>query len=184
MVIDEKWIRGHLPEECADENIDVFSGYYLEGLTVMQEGERGGDDVVAFRAETEEGLKYWQLEQVCRFIKVKNPPAKKRWRYYRDHAENGQWYYIEHLNYDYNAIDDARLYGFECLLKTMHYGFPPEIWESKVREYVYLLNYWYKVPHWDYDRENLCFIEISDSKENDGDGTEEPRQGSVIKIID
>ena len=39
-----------------------------------------------------------------------------------------------------------------------------------------------KEPHWDYDRNKLRFIEISDSKEHDGDGIEEPRPGSVIGI--
>ena len=46
------------------------------------------------------------------------------------------------------------------------------------------MNYWYIEPHWDYDRRKLCFIEVSDSKENDGDGIEEPRPGSVIRTID
>ena len=48
------------------------------------------------------------------------------------------------------------------------------------------MNYWYKTSHWDYDRKNLCFIEISDSKEHDGgkEFIEEPRPGSVIKIMD
>jgi len=46
------------------------------------------------------------------------------------------------------------------------------------------MNYWYKEPHWDYDRNKLRFIEISDSKENDGDGIEEPRPGSVIRMTE
>ena len=54
-----------------------------------------------------------------------------------------------------------------------------------MREYVHLMNYWYAVPHWDYDRKNLRFIEISDSREHDGaDGVEEPRPGSIMQIID
>lgn len=44
MKTDKKWIRAHLPPDCADEPIDVFSGYYLDGLTVMSEGERGDLD--------------------------------------------------------------------------------------------------------------------------------------------
>ncbi len=44
MKIDEKWIRSHLPPDCADEPIDIFSGYYLDGLTVMSEGEREEPD--------------------------------------------------------------------------------------------------------------------------------------------
>ena len=54
-----------------------------------------------------------------------------------------------------------------------------------MQEYVHLMNYWYAEPHWDYDRRSLCFIEISDSREHDGgDGVEEPRPGSVIRVVD
>jgi len=184
MRLDEKWIRARLPKELSAQPIDCFSGEYLDGLTVMHEGELGGADVVVYRAEDEEDLRWWQLEQVCRFIRDPNPPARKTWRYYRHHAENGKWLYIEHRSYDYNAIEDSRLYGFERFLRVLHHAFPPDRWERKVQEYVYLMNYWYQEPHWDYDRGKLCFIEISDSKENDGDGIEEPRQGSVIRTVD
>ena len=186
MRLDEKWIRAHLPRELADAPIDCFHEEYLDGLTVMQKGERGGPDVVVFQAKDEEDLKYWQLEQVCRFIREKNPPPRKVWRYSRHHAENGQWFYTERRHYDYNAIEDARLFGFECFLRNLKYGFPPDRWEQKVREHVYLMNYWYTVPHWDYDRESLRFVEISDSKEHDAhdDVIEEPRPGSVIGFID
>lgn len=185
MRMDEAWIRAHLPAESADQPIDCFSGAYLDGLTVMQEGERGGDDVVVYRATDEEDLRWWQLEQVCRFLKEKDPPPRKTWRYLRERAENGRWLYRERRHYDYNAIEDPRLYGFECVLRNLRFGFPPDRWEAKVREYVSLMNYWYAVPHWDYDREKLCFVEISDSKEHDGpDGVEEPRPGSVLGFWD
>lgn len=186
MRIDEKWIRAHLPESCADQPINCFSGEYLAGLTVMQEGERGGDDVVVYRAKDEEDLRYWQLEQVCTFIKEKDPPPKKLWRWYRHHAEDGKWLYVEHRQYDYNAIEDSRLRGFEHFLRISKFGLPAERWEKRVREHVILMNYWYKTPHWDYDREKLRFIEISDSREHDDHANiiEEPRPGSVIKIID
>ncbi len=184
MELDEKWIRAHLPKELADQPIDFFSCEYLDGLTVMQEGERGGDASIVYRAKDEEDLRWWQLEQVCRFIHEPNPPARKIWRYYRDHAEDGKWLYTERRNYYYNAIEDPRLFGFERFLRLMHYGFPPGRWERAVRDHVRLMNYWYKEAHWEYDREKLCFIEISDSKEHDGDNIEEPRPGSVIKIID
>ncbi|MBE6908963.1 MAG: hypothetical protein E7474_05095 [Ruminococcaceae bacterium] len=184
MELDEKWIYAHLPEECADEPIDVFSGYYLDGLTVMSEGERGGPDTVAYRAKSEEDLRYWQLECICHFVGKADPP--KKWRYCRDHAENGAWLYVEHRHYDYNAIEDPRLLGFERYLRNLKYGFPPERWEEKVKEYVHLMNVWYSEPHWDYDRDRLCFVEISDSKEHDDHNNriEEPRPGSIIRIVD
>ena len=51
MRLDEKWIRAHLPENVAAQPIDCFAGAYLDGLTVMHESERGGDDVVVYRAK-------------------------------------------------------------------------------------------------------------------------------------
>ena len=184
MELDEKWIRAHLPEECAGEPIDVFSGFYLDGLRVMSEGERGDPDEVSYEAKDEEDLRWWQLEQICHFVgKADNT---RIWRWYRDHAENGQWFYIERRHYDYNAIEDARLPGFERFLRNLKYGVPSNQWEKRVQEYVGLMNRWYLIPHWDYDRENLRFIEISDSKEyhSDNDKTEEPKPNSIIKIID
>lgn len=68
MRLDEKWIRTHLPPDCADESIDIFSGYYLDGLTVMSEGERGGSDTAVYRAKSEDDLRYWQLENICHFV--------------------------------------------------------------------------------------------------------------------
>lgn len=185
MKLDENWIRAHLPPDCADAPIDCFAGEYLDGLTVMTYGERGGPDSVVYEAKDEEDLRWWQLEQICRFLPEKDPPDKKTWRWYRHHAENGQWRYVELRHYDFNAIEDTRLYGFERFLRNLKYGFPPERWEEKVREHVGLMNCWYTVPHWDYDREALRFIEISDSKEHDTPGgPDEPQPGSVVRIID
>lgn len=184
MKLDEKWIRAHLPEDVRDEDLDHFSGLYLDGLKVMSYGERGEPDHVHYEATDEEDLRWWQLETICHFVgKV---DKTKIWRWYRDHAEDGNWLYIERRHYDYNAIDDPRLPGFESFLRNMKYGFPQEVWENRVQRYVKLMNVWFVIPHWDYDRENLCFIEISDSRSHDDHKNivEEPRPGSIIRIED
>ena len=183
MKLDEQWIRAHLPEDCRDDDIDVFGGLYLDGLKIMSEGERGAPDTVSYEAKDEDDLRWHQLETICHF--VGKCDKSRTWRWYRARAVDGHWTYIEHRNYDYNAIDDARLPGFERFLFNMHYAFPRDVWEKRVKRYVDLMNVWYKVPHWDYDREKLCFIEISDSREYDNaDGDEEPRPGSVIEVVD
>lgn len=184
MKIDEAWIRAHLPKEVENEPIDFFSGEYLDGLKVMHEGERSGPDIVVFQAKDEEDLRWWQLEQVCLFVGKSD--HSKTWRWYRHHAENNHWTYVEHRHYDYNAIEDSRLAGFECFLRNLRYGFPRDRWEQTVQRYVGLMNRWFREPHWDYDRSALRFIEISDSREHDGheDYQEEPRPGSIIEIVD
>jgi hypothetical protein len=186
MRLDEEWIRARLPKAYRNDPIDCLAYDYLDGLTVMQEGERGGDDVVVYRATDEDDLRYWELEQVCRFLEDKSRRAPKTWRYERSYAKDNQWYYVEHRNYDYNAIEDPRLRGFEHFLLLARYGLPRERWEQRVEEYVGLMNYWYDEPHWDYDRRLLRFVEISDSKEKDdrNDPVGEPRPGSVIRVED
>ena len=64
MQMDESWIRAHLPEDLRDENINVFSGLYLDGLKVMSYGERGNPDEVHYEAKNEEDLRWWQFNHV------------------------------------------------------------------------------------------------------------------------
>ncbi|MBP5167128.1 MAG: hypothetical protein ILP09_07720, partial [Oscillospiraceae bacterium] len=62
MRLDEKWIRAHLPKELSSQPVDYFSGEYLDGLTVMQEGERGGKDIIVYRADDKENLCWWHAD--------------------------------------------------------------------------------------------------------------------------
>ena len=181
----------HLPEELVNKADYNFDYYFLDGMNVMTEGERGGEDVLVYKAKSEEDLILWQYSRVCRFIGDwpefnKRMGYPKTWRYYRAYAENNHWKYIEYTKYDYNAIEDSRLHGFEQYLALVKIGFPPERWEEEVKSHIALMNYWYSKPHWDYDREKLCFIEISDSNEHDehSNPIDEPRPGSVIKVVE
>ena len=184
MKLDEKWIREHLPEDCRNESLDCFGGLYLDGLKVMSEGERGDPDTVRYVAKDEEDLKWWQLNVICNF--VGKADKSRAWRWYRDHAENGQWYYIEHRHYDYDAIEDARLPGFERYLRNIKYAFPEEFFRKKVKEYTGLMNRWFLTPHWGYDFDNLCFIEISHSREysSDFDKSDEIKDNNIIRVED
>ena len=58
----------------------------------------------------------------------------------------------------------------------MKYRFPIDRWKN-LQYYTVLLNRRYLFDHWDYDDENLCFIEISDSEEycSGYDQCEEPK---------
>lgn len=180
MKLDEKWIRERLPEDCKDEPIDWFSGMYLDGLKVMSKGERGNPDKIRYEAKDEEDLKWWQLDIICGF--VGKTPKSKIWRWYRNHAEHG---YIEHRHYDYDAIEDARLPGFERYLRNLKHAFPEEYFRKKVEEYTGLMNRWFLIPHWGYDFENLCFVEISHSREyrSDSDKSDEIKTDNVIQVI-
>lgn len=184
MKLDENWIREHLPKDCREEELDVFSGMYPDGLKVMSYGERGDPDELDYEAKDEEDLRRWQLDRIC--DSVGEIDKSKVWRWYRDHVKNDRWYYIEHRNYDYNSIEDDRLPRFERYLRNLKYAFPSDYFEEKVKYYTALMNRWYQVPHWGYDYENLCFVEISESKEysSDFDKSEEPRPRSILKVVE
>ena len=183
MKFDKKLIKAHLPIDIEEKSLN-HSDLYMDGITVMCRGEHGPDFVV-YRAKDKEDLLWWQLESICCSLigKIDN---SKVWRWSMDHVEDGHWTYFERRHYDYNAIEDMRLPAFECYLRSIQSGFPEERREEKIQYYVGLMNRWFTVPHWDYDREKQCFVEISDSRahHSDDDFVEEPRPGSIIKIID
>ena len=109
--------------------------------------------------------RWWQLETICHF--VGKADKTRTWRWYRDHAENGHWLYIERKHCDYNVIEDPRLPGFENFLRNLKYGFLAEEREKRVQRYVDLMNNWYVIPHWDYDRESF----VSSKSANPGNTT-------------
>lgn len=189
MDVDWAWIRAHLPRELADRDISIFDGYYLDGLNVMSEGERSDPDTLEYAPRDAKDLRLWQFDRVCASLgyaleREHRTENAKKWRYVRLRAERGKWLYAERRSYVYNAIEDTRLAAFELHLHLIRPVFPPERFEERVQEYVRLMNRWYRTPHWDFDRNAGCFIEISAAKEyaDDTDGTEEPRAGSVIQI--
>lgn len=194
MMLHEDWIRERLPKSLPEEAIRrglALGGYYREGLKVMSFGERGGPDRLEYEAADEEDLRLWELDKVCSRIAAETELLNRKknaakWRYSRDHAENGFWFYAERRSYVYNAVEDTRLASFELYLALIQPSFPRERWEKAVQQRVELMNRWYAVPHWDYDKSALRFVEISDSKEHSGGtpDTEEPRPGSVVKTID
>ena len=51
---------------------------------------------------------------------------------------------------------------------------------NKIAYYESKLNMWFTEKHWSFDRGKFRFVEISDSKEHDTYGVEEPREGSII----
>lgn len=193
MQVYEEWIKRHLPSGIPEEIVQSalrFGAYYQKGLAVMSYGERGGADKVIYEARDERDLCLWQFEQVCDSIAsawelANRNQNSEKWRWRRERAENGRWLYRERRDYIYNAIEDTRLAQFEFFLRLMQPVLAAERWEELVRRYVRLMNRWYKRDHWDFDRQALRFIEISDSREyaSDCDDTEEPQPEQVIKFI-
>ena len=185
------WTLAHLPQGIPKAALDkaVQSGdwSYFDGLNVMELNDRG-PALTVYQATDEEDLKLWWFQHLSKDISMQwellaRKENNQKWRYLRAKVENGRWLYIEQKKYRYNAIEDTRLDWFEKHLMMLKPVFPLADWNKKVEEYIRLMNTWFKNPHWDYDRDRLCFIEISDAKEHNTDGIEEPRPGSIIRIV-
>ena len=179
------WVLERLPKDIPDEILkkSLNLGGYVSGLQFWTYGERGPDDVV-FTASDGNELKRWMYSQVCRNIALQTElrhreEEEKLWRYVRVRAEEGHWLYRENKDYIYNAIHDSRKYWMEYHLSLLKQVIPEEV-NHKIAEYESLLNKWFMEKHWSFDMEQFRFVEISDSREHDSYGIEEPREGSVL----
>lgn len=189
MTLDQylAWVVEQLPKDIPSEIVrkSLNMWGYVSGLQFWNYGERG-PDTVAFTASDENELKHWIYDEVSRNIASnielhKREEEEKLWRYIRERVEDGHWLYRENKDYIYNAIHDFRKYLFEYHLSLLKRVLSEEDVNSKITEYELLLNKWFTEKHWAFDREQFRFVEISDSKEHDTYGIEEPREGSIIE---
>ena len=180
------WVLERLPKDIPDEIMkkSLNLGGYVSGLQFWTYGERGPDYVV-FTASDGNELKRWMYSQVCENIALQTElrhreEEEKLWRYVRVRVEEGHWLYRENKDYIYNAIHDSRKYWMEYYLSLLKKVIPEEEVNHKIAEYESLLNKWFMEKHWSFDIEQFRFVEISDSREHDSYGIEEPREGSVF----
>ena len=186
------WIISRLPKDIPADvisyvtrEIDTCFGGYVSGLQVWAYGERGPDELV-YTAADEDDLKLWMFQNAASSIAQRMELAgraeeEKNWRYVRDHAEHGAWMYRENQQYRYNAIHDSRKYWMEYELRLLYPVFPKARWLQRVEYYELCMNKWFPVKHWSYDRRALCFREVSDSKEIDTYGVQQPAEGTILK---
>lgn len=138
-----------------------------------------------FTASDENELKRWMYSQICKNIALETElrhreEEEKLWRYVQTRAEEGHWLYRENTNYIYNAIHDSRKYWMEYHLSLLRKVFSEEDINAQIAEYESSLNIWFMEKHWSFDREQFQFVEISDSRECDIYGIEEPREGTIL----
>lgn len=186
------WIISRLPSDIPadvisyiEKQIDANFGGYVSGLQYWAFGERGPDELI-YTAENEDDLKLWMFQEAARSIAqrmelIGRAEEENRWRYVKDHAEHGAWMYRENQQYQYNAIHDFRKFWMEYELRLLYPVFPEVRWMQRVEYYENCMNKWFQVKHWSYDTKALCFREVSDSKETDIYGVQQPAEGSVMQ---
>ena len=176
--------EGHPVRSGITRDPQWIGRYYARGLTVYCQGDRGPDRIES-AARSQEDMQIWAFKKaavsIAQLMEMRRRSQNAlKWRYVRDHVENGKWIYIEHSRYQYNTIEDTRLDWFEISLRLTKAVMPPAQWEEEVRERIMLINNHFLKPHWDYDRKKMQFIEISDAKYV-SQGVEKPEPGTIIK---
>ena len=190
-LIDEDWIKQRIPK-CVPQKELLwhlnFDSYYLDGLKIVCIGDRG-DQSVVYTAKDYDDVRYWIFEHVCSNVCLQLELKKRKanspkWRYCGTRADNGRWMYIEHKDYRYDAIEDTRLAWFEMYLRLLKDNIPDDRWEKNVKERIKLMNCWFNKKHWDYDRNKMCFVELSNSKRrrSSTDMSEIPAPDQIIKL--
>lgn len=108
-----------------------------------------------------------------------------RWRYSMSpRGTAARPLYRENLNYEFNAIYDQRKLWFEFQLQLERTVLPADRVAAQAAEYEQCLNKWFRVPHWRWDPQSFTFAEISDSKQVDGNGVEQPNEKTYDGLID
>lgn len=183
----EDWIKSRLPKSIPDNVIRTgvnFFGYYASGLQVWMVGERGPDKLL-YTAADEDDLKLWFFEEAACSIAQKmelmnRAKEERKWRYVEDHVRNGAWMYRENKKYKYNGIHDSRKYWMEYELRLLYRVFPRDRWLQKIEHYEDCMNHWFTDKHWKYSIMFKRFIEISNSKQVDWNGVEQPESSDFI----
>ena len=131
--------RGELFLECASHNPEDMRWYIMERILthIGQELELDGREI-----------------------------EEKNWRY-PEKFKNGKLTFEENKNWIYDAVYDSRKFWFEYAIVSLAKLFEKDWIYPYVTSCVNLMNLWFDVPHWDFSWDNMCFVEINDSKEHD-----------------
>ena len=140
------------------------------GYFYINEGDRG-ELFLSCLSHDIEDIRWYVMEKILRHIGQKleleqREDEEKKWRYLRK-FENGKLKLEENENWIYNTIHDSRKYWFEYSIVLLAKIFETNRIYPYVASHIELMNRWFNVPHWDFDWEKMCFIEISSSQEHD-----------------
>lgn len=70
-------------------------------------------------------------------------------------------------NWTGNNNYDSRKYWFEYVIGNLAKVFEGRVVEKVILQYTGYMNRWFDDEHWQFDREKMEFVEVSDSKEHD-----------------
>ena len=129
--------RGAMSLRCLSQNPDDIRWYLLEEIITV-----AGQQMELDARQTEE----------------------QNWRYKRTYID-GALAFDENKHWTYNAIHDTRKFWFEYAIRSLRKVFDEQRLFPYVNERIDLMNTWFDQPHWDFDWQKMCFVEISNSQE-------------------
>ena len=131
--------RGALSLECSSPNPDDIRWYLLQKIVSHV---------------------WQQMELAVRMTEEQN------WRYKRTFT-NGKLDFAENKNWLYNTVHDTRKFCFEYVINSLSRVFSMERLQPYVNERINYMNGKFEQPHWDFEWQKMCFVEISNSQERD-----------------
>ena len=147
-----------------------YAGYCKkEGYYYVSEGDRG-ELYCLFKNADGEKMQIFLLENILRDVGQKielklRDKEQMRWRFYEDLEKTvpGHIEWVENDTYVYGVKHDSRKLWFEFVLGGLIKTFGFEKVKDIVDEYTEHMNYWFSEKHWDFDREELTFVKIGGS---------------------
>ena len=147
-----------------------YAGYCKkEGYYYVCEGDRGELSCL-FKGFDREKIQIFLTENILRDVGQRielklRDKEQMRWRFYEDFEKTvpGHIEWVENDTYVYGVKHDSRKLWFEFVLGGLIKTFGFEKVKDIAEEYTKKMNYWFKEKHWDFDREELTFVEIGGS---------------------
>lgn len=147
-------------------------GYSVsDGYFYISVGDKGKISLSCNSHDIED-MRWFILEKTAReagqrLELLQREDDKKNWRYLKNWDGNGKRADIEQTGYIYNTVDDTRKFWIEYEIRALSRIFPESRMKPFIEYNIRCMNYWFEIPHWGFDYERLCFVEISDSREKE-----------------
>lgn len=147
-----KEYTGKIEYHISEKPYDHYVGFCeAEGYYYVAEGDRGELEVL-WKSFEKDKIQIYLMKNILRDVgqsmELKNRDT------YKD-------------TYKYHVRYDSRKWWFEYMLNGLVKVFGLEKVNHIIDDYTESMNHWFHEKHWDFDREKLMFVEISDALEYD-----------------
>lgn len=148
-------------------------GYYKKNKTFYEisQGDRGALSLT-LSTQSEECAIWYFTEQIASSVgldlELKNRSQyTPLWRYHDKFDDANKCWRESPQGWKINLRYDGRIYWFEYTIRALSKIYKGERIDDYIETRIRYMNQWFDEAHWGFDKDRMCFIEISDSPEHD-----------------